>query len=294
MLTDKIEERIKARYGIDVIADEIPVKKNNGVVEQGIMIKREGSMIIPMIYPNDISDGLGEEDVVERIAEAYMNQMNKDNINGLESFMDDLNAETIYSHVIPTVVGSDNADDLDHQDIYHEPYLDMEVVYRVEVDDLLMGEGFASFKLNNSIIESLEIDINILKERAMENLRKSARVDSIASIINERVPEFMQIPDDGSFPMYVATANNMYYGASVIMSEEVLSEIHDITGADSVYILPSSVNEIIAIPSSMGEDMSIEELRQFVATVNGECLTETDRLTENVYIHSRDGRMEVA
>ena len=286
-VAEKVAKGIQNALNIEVQVREITVHKNNGIVLRGLTIQKAGTTVAPTIYPDWEED---ENEIVQKVVDIYVtNDMDKDlNINIIEGYMESLDAERIYENVIPAVVNGSNARDLDENGVYHEPYLDMEITYRFMMPSSMANNmglgGFASILLTDHIIDRFDIDINIMKERAKDNIMKSKSVGSIGNYI-----------EGADIPMYVATANGMNYGAGVITCEEILSEIHDMTGSDRIYILPSSVNELIAIPDIMGEEIvCLEHLKEMVYEVNRTQVKDEEVLSDSVYIHSRDGRMEVA
>lgn len=93
----------------------------------------------------------------------------------------------------------------------------------------------------------------------------------------------------GGFPesMWVLTNRKMLYGASVILYGDYLRGLAGQLGAD-LYILPSSIHEVIAVTVS-GMDPS--DLQDIVKKVNGMAgvIRKDEVLSNNMYRYSRDG-----
>lgn len=291
-----MEERIKARIkevlGVDVTVEKMTAKKNNGVELVGYRISREGDQISPIIYEKD---SLGEDENVENVVRTYKEEMKKSmEGNGILNILSD--AEEIYKRVIPTVLDREkNANMFADSDIYHESYLDMEMVYRIVLDNL--GNGtIGTTVLRKAMIEKADLDMNLLKQRAFENIEKNAYIMPLGSIVEELTGEEQKFI--GPQPLVVSN-NDKLYGAAAMMSESILERVHDMTGTDSLFILPSSIHEVIVIPANMYDDdedeqKKIEELKMMVKGVNDNEVQPDEILTYSVYIHRRDGRMEVA
>lgn len=80
-----------------------------------------------------------------------------------------------------------------------------------------------------------------------------------------------------------------YNGAVAITQKKMLELACDKLGADMIYILPSSIHEVIAL--AMGDP---EELRQMVCEVNDAQVVPQERLSYNVYKYERGGELEIA
>lgn len=81
-------------------------------------------------------------------------------------------------------------------------------------------------------------------------------------------------------PMCVLTNPKMHYGAGLIMSKPILRNILDKMNED-IYILPSSVHELIILPASFVDDAKY--LTDMVHAVNLSSVEPRDRLSNNVY-----------
>ncbi len=66
-----------------------------------------------------------------------------------------------------------------------------------------------------------------------------------------------------------------------MLDVEYLREIREYLGGD-FYILPSSIHEVIAVPTSVGGDPS--PLLDMVTDINGGVVSPAERLTDNVYL----------
>lgn len=90
-----------------------------------------------------------------------------------------------------------------------------------------------------------------------------------------------ELPEkDKEIPMFVATTNDMCYGASVICTYDFFKQAARKIGG-SYYVLPSSIHEILLVKEN--PDMLPNNFQQLVGMVNYEKLDETERLTDNAY-----------
>ena len=94
----------------------------------------------------------------------------------------------------------------------------------------------------------------------------------------------METPNDHS--MYVITNESKLYGAASILYEEPLHELAEKVGSD-LYILPSSVHEVIAVSADFS---SPDELAEMVYEINMDQDDLSDRLSNQVYHYDKEAR----
>lgn len=93
--------------------------------------------------------------------------------------------------------------------------------------------------------------------------------------------EMLGFPDSG-LPMYVLTNKDIKYGAGSIVLPTVRQEILNLFHGNAFYVLPSSIHEIILLPSDR-ITMSEEDLINMVRSVNRSQVAVPDRLSDHVY-----------
>ncbi len=80
------------------------------------------------------------------------------------------------------------------------------------------------------------------------------------------------------------------YGASVILMPGVLESVAKRMGG-AIYILPSSVHEVIIVPGGIQYDL--EMLKETVHSVNSTVVAEGDFLSDNVYEYTLGGKLQI-
>ena len=181
----------------------------------------------------------------------------------------------------------------------HRKFEDLAIVYRWNIgsDSLGMYTNLVDTRLAKK--EGLtENDLyNAARKNTKELLPVSVRNmnEIISEIIfgeneleDEMDKEFkkvmMETPNEHS--MYVITNESKLYGAASILYEEPLHELAEKFGSD-LYILPSSVHEVIAVSADMG---SPDDLAEMVYEINMEQVDIDDRLSNQVYCYDKDLR----
>ncbi len=161
----------------------------------------------------------------------------------------------------------------------HIQLLDLAAVYHCRIG---LKNGISAELILDSVtcryygIQEGELDT--AARRNTKAMRFSAR----------RMSEVMGISED-CFPefMYVLTNRERMYGASVILYPDYFSKLAKQMGTD-LYILPSSIHEVIAVTVSGMEPSALQDL---VKTVNGTewAISPNEVLSNNVYRYSRNG-----
>lgn len=95
-----------------------------------------------------------------------------------------------------------------------------------------------------------------------------------------KLSELLGLDHQDDMKMYVLTNSEQHLGSGLIVHDKVLRHILDTIGED-IYILPSSVHELIVIPSSVVDDESC--LPHMVHEINQNEVEPKDRLSDDVY-----------
>ena len=105
------------------------------------------------------------------------------------------------------------------------------------------------------------------------------------------VPLSMDAEESPEQEMFVLTNRRKLYGSNILLYPNELKDVADRINND-LYILPSSVHELITVPASIG---SCEDLKKTVRNVNDTVLVSDEILSYSVYRYSRKaGSIEIA
>lgn len=89
--------------------------------------------------------------------------------------------------------------------------------------------------------------------------------------------------EEGAFPLHVLTNSAGLHGAACILYPRILKNFAELV-KDDVYILPSSIHEVLLTPVSSSP--SVQELNQIVSEINELDVPAEDRLSNHVYCYS--------
>lgn len=274
------------------------VLKNNGVVRCGLVLCKGEHNVAPTIYLEPFfrayKGGADIEKIAGEILEAYENAPDED--VDMAFFRD---FSMVKDKLCMKLVNREaNAKLLLR--IPYRDFLDMAVVYYVDYDNPQIGAG--TIQVYNSHMEMWGVTEEDLWEAASVNTpeRKPGRIESMEDILVEMLAE--QDNGDNEYPggcmgkslvtMLVITNTGRLYGDAVILYSGMLKQAADRAGSD-LFILPSSLHEVIAVPAMEREDAA--DLKKMVMAVNRTHLRPEEVLSDNVYIYWREqDRLEIA
>lgn len=281
----------------------IPVRKKGRDLD-GLTVARASdsdtkTQVMPTVYLNDLyREYIKNEDfygIVKKACEAVKEGL----IHGPE-LLPYLSPENSGSNIVFQLINRrDNETFL--EEVPHRDILDLSVIYRwvIRIED----HGISSTVIDYKMAEYLDMDEEELYSKAFENTRRifPAHIIDMKEVLyqifssrgltkqeTDIIAE--QIPEDSR--LYVLTNSVRCIGSSVILYEEVLSEMAERTGGD-IFVIPISVDEVLVTPVNSAKDPRV--LAQMLGRANNEFESVEDRLSENIYIFSSEkGKLSIA
>lgn len=283
-IMNRLAEAVKEKAGTGCDIGFRETRKNNGVALQGIAIREHGGTVSTVIYIDDLLDRIEKCSIsVPDAAEEVVSIFNEDqNREELADSVKSLNKEMILEKAVYQLIGKErNADML--TDVPHRDMLDLAAVYRVVVGET--NDGTASFLMTNSLCRTYGISKEEL-ERAARRNTETGGFKAVA--LSAVVAEITGAPEgnlDAGFPLMYIYANAAgSNGAAVMLYWNCLDKLaHELKG--DLYILPSSVHEVIAVPAAeIGDPAGLKDI---VREVNaGGTIEDDEILSDNVYLYS--------
>ena len=262
------------------------VIKNNGCEMDGLVIMEKGKDIAPTIYLDSFyelyTNGENIKNIIRQIEVIY--EQNKNNVtfdvNILKHF------DTIKDKIVYKVVNYRSNEKLLEQ-VPHKRILDLAVVFYCLLDNEY-GRSATALIYNNNL-KNWNVTIDDVYKAALKNTPDllHSKISSMAALFEkcgvnvdgEEVDLKDYVPSD----MYVLTNESKLNGAACILYENVLYDFAQKLGAD-LYILPSSVHEVILLPKlSMFEK---DELVNMVKEVNTEGVAADEVLSVLLYSYT--------
>lgn len=264
---------------------------NNCLSLYGLTILEPGSNISPTIYLEEFfrqfQEGVSLPEIRRQIVKRYSSRRFTQKIDtSFFTCLDKARPQIAYK----LIHYQRNRELL--RDIPHFAYLDLAIVFYCLVPGSVQEN--ASILIHNSHLDLWGISKDSLLLFAQQNTPRLLpwSCDSLADLLFPahavlpcRGHEDLAPPADDTAPMYVLTNKQCLFGACCILYPDVLQEISR-SLADDLYILPSSIHEIILIPSSCAEDP--HGLHEIVREVNLTEVAQDEILSDSVYFYDHN------
>lgn len=277
------------------------VLKNNSVVRYAAIITEENCKISPSIYlENFYSDYINGKTLSDICSEII--SMHKKYKGGIDFDIDnyfDYNfvKDKLYLKIINKAKNEEFL-----QNVPYREFCDLALIVYISLEEACNGQ--ATIVVNNKNLEMWKVTKEQVFDTAFLNAYESTppRLEKISTVIREllrekcfdicddeteeqidRIVELMEMNNDKG--MYVLTNSIKLNGAYYIMFEEYLKVFADSIDSD-LFILPSSIHEILLVPMDCG--VSKEELEKMVCSINNSELSPSEVLSDNVYEFYRE------
>jgi len=287
--TKKVCSAMEKELGGECRVEQKEIRKNNGVVFQGLMITAGDRNVIPTIYLDPFweacESGVDFAEIVRRLAEICRKEISGKNID-MNFFRD---FEKVKDRICYRLVGK-KANGAMFSNIPHIDFLDLAICFFYAYQGNELGEG--SILIHNSHMELWHTNTLELLKLAEKNTprlfpyRVFLMGDMLEGLIQEQEESKSEEEDYRKVlnraPMYILSNRQKSHGAACILYENVLERQADKYGG-SFYILPSSVHEVILLLDS-GEE-SVEDLRNMVREVNRTQVSPDEVLSDSLYYY---------
>lgn len=260
------------------------VIKNNSVELDGISLHKQGETLSPTVYLNQFYEEYLDGRPLKSILGEIISTL-KEDVPHLEipaDLFDDY--ESIKPHIILRLINYEkNASQLENCPFI--PFCDLAVTFRWLVHQ--DSYGIASALITNRELDRWNINVEELYSVAIQNTMRlfPAKICPMQELLKEYISneydrKQLQSFVDPHMMLYVLTNRNHINGSTCLIYENVLSDFAIKTDSD-LYILPSSIHEVLLIPASYGLDE--EALLRLVHDANRSVVEGTDILSDSIY-----------
>lgn len=279
----------------DAAVDIRPAPKVNRTLDALTLFQGGNSQVFPTVYVNDMYGqylACGNlEDVLRGTAERYAGALGE-----LKGYKMELDMEHLRENVVLCLVNTEQNREM-LADMPSREFHDLSVIYRWVVETT--PDAVCSVIVKNGLAEAAGMSEEELFRCAVENTRRifPVSVKSMSDIVGH-IPEGIEIPQEIREEMEEAqhVAENMWVisnsrginGAASVLYEENLHQLAEKLG-ENLFILPSSIHEVIAFPAGMAEK-NLTHMLEMVHEVNMGSLKLEERLSNNVYCYDRNAR----
>lgn len=286
LVLEKISERMGKNYQVSIYK----VVKNNSLELDSLVVLKEGKTFAPNIYLNayyeSYKEGTSIMEIIDRLNMIYSHC-------AVPLVQDDFeySLETLKPYIFFRLVSKERNKKLLKKVPYID-FLDLAVTFHCLVRS--EEDGIATIRITNDHIKLWDISSSDLKELAFKNTRElfPPIIKSMDEVINAKPDKVNTYIENSNFhkaqcdsyPMYIVTNEKGIYGASCLLYKGLIKDFAQKIKSD-LYILPSSIHEIILIPIDKRIDK--DYLKKMVMEINKSSVPMEEVLSDNVYIYSR-------
>lgn len=306
----KVGKSLRAYVGEMVTVHVKEIVKNNGIVLHSIVVTEKEMNISPNIYLDQLHEAYegGEtfRDIMDEVLCIYEESRIKENLD--MSFF--LNYETMKNQVVYKVISYEKNKELLTR-IPHITFLDMAIVFYCHVPNRELGS--ATILIYNNHLDMWKITREQLYQDAKRNTPRimPASLMSIEDVMKEMfkqdtpIGKMADADEEGNMEdtirqfvesmtdhvmkgkMFVLGNQMKLFGAAVMLYEQLLEKISN-KMEKNLFILPSSIHEVILIPDDNQQEA--EELWKMVCEINATQVEPEEVLTDSVYYFSRKNK----
>ena len=280
---DIVSEGIQKVMGEDYSISVVEKFKNKIGIE--FVKKSEASLQTHTVHIQDLLGEYNKKDDIETIVQEVISRYNRSLEAASEVYQLDFELEQCRNRVIYRLMSRERNQKLLDGTPYI-PFLDMAITFHIVVS------------LNKRYVQTIRISEKIQKRWgvSVEQLLKmaSANTENILPLeitsLDKMVEKYINVekrppkhPQD--LDMIVITNCIGIYGAAAILYKDLMQSLADELNCD-LYVVPSSVHEMIVIPA---EDKELYEmLSSLVKEVNTQCVDPDEILADRVFIYMRE------
>lgn len=280
---EKFKEILKGKITERVTDGEVifsSVMKNNGLVSEEVMIRREDENMAPVVYLESFfeqyKNGRNIDDIAVEIIEILTKHRKKENFDLQRLFSDENIKENVYFRIINKKRNKELL-----KDVPHMTYESLAMIIAINVTNMVKDEGEASIVIHNNHMEWLNYTKEELFVFAKQNTPRLFPVwrKSLQEI-------FPTLPTcEAVENTLVLTNQSKLYGAGTIFYKDVLRETAEILRADRLVILPSSIHEVLVLKQNT--DSESKFYREMVQNVNYEAVRRHEVLDDTYYLYDK-------
>ncbi|WP_310604598.1 DUF5688 family protein [Anaerosporobacter sp.] len=292
-----IEQMAAPRYQVQFHS----VIKNNDVEQNGVVLMKEGERVSPTVYVNTYYERYLQGESIPKLSKEIVElRIHTVQEHSLEEVADDMSLEKWKDRIVYRVVNrKSNRKRL--AEIPFMQFVDLAITFHCVVrnDD----NGIGSFIVTRDLMESWNLTVKGLYQfagvntpklfpssiRTMEEVLQELFIEELSpSIITEEVIEDVkqEIAAQAEFvhSMYILSNLNNINGASALLYPNVIENFSNQIQSN-IYILPSSIHEVILVPFQ--EEIDKSQLIQMVSEVNETQVAAEEVLSSNIYYYDR-------
>lgn len=254
MRKETLTNAVKELFPDANIRESVVNKDGNDLIAISIM-KNEESTIGPTLYPERYEDPTEEE-------MTYFYSWLKNIVT--KAWEEGEKIASYFANPSPEHIRRVLRKNCDPS-VPHKDFLDVKIIYKIVNPEL---QGYSA-TITKEIMEHMKLNPEELYSISARNMKNTHILKDINEMFGvEDMP-----------PMLVLSNQELLNGASFITDNDLMNTIYGMYG--KFYIIPSSVNEVLIIPSVSAED--IKGIKELISIVNNTEVPKEDVLSDNLY-----------
>lgn len=276
-LKSRIEEKMRKEVRV------FERKMNNSVVTHGFYVVDPDMSISSVLYFENwykrFQGGYDMETMVNDIIKI----IEEDKVTTDNSIVDNLtNFEIVKNNIIYGLVNYETNKERLNGYIY-ETFLDLAKVYYVRIK--LTDKSTGKVMIRKEMLRIWGVDENIVKQCGEEN---TPEIYPVQCLCLQQNPLGDETDDEGKTLKMISVSNvTMREGAGVMVYPDMMKKLAEKEQSD-LFIIPSSVHEVLVVPYSEGEE---ETLLSMIKDVNSSCIDREEVLSDSLYVYHRSNDM---
>lgn len=275
----------------DLTIEDARVVKMNDQVLYGLTMKRSNEECAPAIYMNDLYRRFNNgEPFNSLMSEAVFDYLNAVSVTPPEMATMDLSFDNIKDDLTLKLVEIRRNREYLSEVPYVKAGNGFAIVCDIKLDDGDAGQYRTTVTRN--LMNEMNYDMQELFSTAIESaqLKDPAVMNSVRSqLLYSDEPNLLKgqdpIHEEEKDNMYVITNPDCLYGAIALYYPGIQEKIAEKLG-ENYYVIPSSVNEVLAVPESKAPE--IQEIAAMVYEANENLLDPKDVLSNNIFYFDKD------
>lgn len=282
----KIHELIAERYSGDIEVRQAAVVKMNDQKLNGLSVSLDGNNVCPTIYLDDAFEAYVNGTDPDRIAEdiaiqAFDAGRMAPSADTLEQ-LPDLSGKRLALRILEASRNREFLKDTPYMEVGNGLVLVCDVRIQENVD------GCFSTVVNNNLLKVMGREKADVFRQALKEAWDTDRpvLSSMeAKLFGGDEANLLDNPEPAASGMYILTNTSGIHGAAALFYPDVQQRISEVLG-ENYYALPSSTEEFIIVPQSMG--MGPKEFTVMVRDANRSVVEPGQILSDSVLKYDRD------
>ena len=284
----KVQDVLKRELGSNYKVEIKEVRKNNGVILHGLLIRPRSRNVVPTIYLDAFweayEQGMPFAVIIRRLIAVYREGMPDEDID-MEYFKA---FEKVKGRICYRLINREENREM-LEELPHIEFLDLAICFYYAYQGKVLGEG--SILINNSHVQMWKSSTAELLALAKLNTPRLypcssysmqdilREIDETESPWKKPEAEIELLPE---LPMRVLSNVKRTYGAVCMIYPGVLEKMAGECG-QSFYILPSSVHEVIFLRDFVAGSESA--LRKMIMEINRTQVAPEEVLSDQLYYY---------